>query len=59
MEVANSVRILIGIVYMVCMLLQYVCLRFIYNLDKKTTLDMEAALGHTNTDLVGESQDED
>lgn len=59
MEVANSVRILIGIVYMVCMLLQYVCLRFVYNLDKKTTLNMEEALHHTNVDLVGETPDED
>lgn len=58
-EVANRVRILIGIVYMICMLLQYVCLRFVYNLDKNTTLEMEAALDRSNTNLVGKNQEED
>ena len=58
-EVANNVRILIGLVYAVCMLLQFVCLKFIYNLDKNATLEMEAKMGHTNAELIGEDRDDD
>lgn len=52
MAIANNVRILIGIVYTVCMVLQFVFLRFVYNLDKNATLDMEAKLGHINIEAA-------
>ena len=58
-EVANNVRILIGVVYAVCVLLQYVFLRFVYNLDKNATIEMETKLGRINVDLVGESKEEE
>ena len=33
-DVARNVLILIGLVYAVCVAAQYICLRFVYPLDK-------------------------
>lgn len=58
-EVANNVRIMIGLVQFVCIALQFLCLRFIYNLNKSKVYEMEAKLGRTNADLIGKNEDED
>jgi RimJ/RimL family protein N-acetyltransferase len=40
-DVARNVLILIGLVYAVCVAAQYICLRFVYPLDKNKTLELE------------------
>ena len=58
-SVAPKVRLILGLVYVVCFLLQFVLLQFVYNLDKKTVAEMEVTLGRNNDNLIGESLDED
>ena len=50
-DVARNVLILIGLVYAVCVAAQYICLRFVYPLDKN--------LGRSNVELIGETGDEE
>ncbi|MFV0413632.1 MAG: hypothetical protein ACK5L3_10250, partial [Oscillospiraceae bacterium] len=52
-EVANGIRILIGAIQFACIGFQFVLLRFMYNLDKKTVLEMETKLGHDNAGIIG------
>ena len=51
--------ILIGLVYAVCVAAQYICLRFVYPLDKNKTLELEKKLGRSNVELIGETGDEE
>ncbi|MGJ5623970.1 hypothetical protein MYD03_00045 [Mediterraneibacter gnavus] len=56
---ARNVLILIGLVYAVCVCCQYICLRFVYPLDKNKTLELEKKLGRSNVELIGETGDEE
>lgn len=47
-EVANNVRIMIGLIYVVCCAAQFIALHFIYNLGKKEVENMQIALGRMN-----------
>ena len=47
-EVANRIRILIGAVQFACCLGQFLCIMFIYNLDKKKVDEMQVTLGRVN-----------
>lgn len=58
-DVARNVWILIGLVYAVCVAAQYICLRFVYPLDKNKTLELEKKLGRSNVELIGETGDEE
>jgi GPH family glycoside/pentoside/hexuronide:cation symporter len=58
-EVANSIRQMIGYVYLGGIALMFVFLQWIYNLDKKTVEEMETALGRNNAALVGQTAEED
>lgn len=58
-DVARNVLILIGLVYAVCVAAQYICLRFVYPLDKNKTLELEKKLGRSNVELIGETGDEE
>ncbi len=58
-SVARNVLILIGLVYAVCVAAQYICLRFLYPLDKNKTLELEKKLGRSNVELIGETGDEE
>ena len=58
-SVAPKVRLILGLVYIVCFLIQFVLLQFVYNLDKKTVAEMEKTLGRSNENLIGEQLDED
>ena len=46
--VALKIRIILGVVYMVCFVAQFALLHWVYDLDKKTVEEMEAKLGRTN-----------
>ena len=46
--VALKIRIILGVVYMVCFVAQFVLLHWVYDLDKKKVEEMEAKLGRTN-----------
>lgn len=59
MEVANNIRQMIGYVYLFGLALMFVFLKWVYNLDKKAVANMEAELGRSNTDLVGQAKEED
>lgn len=56
--VAQKVRIVLGIVYLVCFIGQFVLLHWVYNLDKKTVDEMEETLGRSNIDMVGQDFEE-
>ena len=43
----------------VCVAAQYICLRFVYPLDKNKTLELEKKLGRSNVELIGETGDEE
>ncbi|NLI54338.1 MAG: hypothetical protein GX417_08420 [Clostridiales bacterium] len=58
-EVANNIRQMIGYVYLGGLVLMFVFLQWVYNLDKKAVADMEAALGRNNSELVGQTAEED
>lgn len=58
-SVAPKVRLILGLVYIVCFVVQFVLLQFVYNLDKKTVAEMEVKLGRNNDNLIGESLDEE
>ena len=53
--VAASIRIILGLVYIVCFVAQFVLLHFVYDLDKKKVEEMEQQLGRSNSNLIGES----
>ena len=55
---ATNVRILLGLVYIVCFAIQFVLLHWVYNLDKKTVSEIETKLGRSNADKIGQ-KDED
>lgn len=52
--VANNIKILVASLYLIGVVLQFVFLKFYYNLDKKTVEQMETELGRNNTEKVGE-----
>ena len=47
-EVANNIRILIGAVQFVCCLGQFLCIMFVYNLNKQKVDEMQVQLGRVN-----------
>ena len=47
--VNSNIRILLGIVYVVCFLAQFVLLLFVYNINKKKVQEMAKTLGRENT----------
>ncbi len=52
--VAFKIRMILGGVYLVCFILQFVLLQFVYDLDKNKVEEMEKELGRSNDRLVGE-----
>ena len=46
-EVASRIRYLVAAMYFVSAVLTFICVRFVYNLDKETLEEMERALGRT------------
>lgn len=58
-EVANRIRMLIGAVYAVCSLVQFLMIKFVYPLTKEKVAEMNAKLGRTNeVDLVASMQED-
>jgi GPH family glycoside/pentoside/hexuronide:cation symporter len=56
--VANNVRIMIGLIYGICCLAQYLSIKFVYNLDKETVADMQVKLGRVNeVDVFAQQED--
>lgn len=47
-EVANRIRVLIGTVYFICLLVQFIMIKFVYPLDKKEVEEMNIKLGRIN-----------
>ncbi len=58
-EVANNIRQMIGWVYLGGLVLMFVFLQWVYNLDKKAVEEMETALGRNNASLVGQTAEEE
>ena len=56
--VALKIRLILGAVYVVCFVAQFILLQFVYDLDKSKVEEMEKTLGRSNDDLVGETLDE-
>lgn len=57
-DVANNIRILIGVVYFICMVVQFVMIKFVYPLDKKAIEEMNAKLGRSGEiDLTANHDD--
>ena len=56
--VALKIRLILGAVYVVCFIAQFLLLQFVYDLDRSKVEEMEKVLGRSNDDLVGESLDE-
>jgi len=54
----ENVKRLVAIVYFVCLALQFVFLKFVYNLDKKKVDEMQIKLGRTSNDLIGQTGDD-
>lgn len=54
-EVANNIRVMIGCVHAVCIALQFIFLKFVYNLDKKKVAEMESYFGRVPTANVVEN----
>ena len=52
--VSFKIRLILGAVYLVCFIAQFVLLQFVYDLDKKKVEEMEKELGRSNDNLVGE-----
>ena len=53
-EVANNIRIMIGVVYCVCSLVQFVMIKFVYPLTKDKVTELNIALGRNNDELIGQ-----
>ncbi len=47
-EVANRIRLLIGVVYAVCSLVQFVMIKFVFPLTREKVAEMNLKLGRTN-----------
>ena len=56
--VNSNIRILLGIVYIVCFVAQFVLLLFVYNIDKKKVQEMAQTLGRENTIENAKSMDD-
>ena len=56
-DVANNIRIMIGVIFTVCCLAQFIAIQYIYNLDKKRVEDMQIALGRVNEILSPHLED--
>ena len=56
--VNSNIRILLGIVYVVCFVVQFILLLFVYNLDKKKVQEMAQTLGRENTIENAKSMDD-
>lgn len=54
-EVAHNIKNLVAGLYLGGMVLMFLCLKFMYNIDKKTVAEMEAALGRNSDQLIGET----
>ena len=53
--ISAKIRLILGLVYVVCFVAQFVLLHFVYDLDKKKVEEMEQQLGRSNSELIGES----
>ena len=56
-EVANNIRLVIGIVYCVCSLVQFIMIKYVYPLSKDKVEEMNAALGRTNEVDIYQQED--
>ena len=46
--IANNVRVMVGLIYGICCLVQWVSIKYIYNLGKKEVEEMQIKLGRVN-----------
>lgn len=49
---AANIRVMAGVIQAVALLVMFIALRFIYNLDKKTVAEMEQKLGHAENNEI-------
>ena len=57
--VANRIRMLIGGIYAVCSLVQFLMIKFVYPLTKEKVAEMNQKLGRTNNvDIVAAMQED-
>ena len=57
-EVAQNIKYLVAGLYLGGMALMFICLKFIYNIDKKTVIEMETALGRNTEKLIGDTSED-
>ena len=57
-EVANRIRLLVGGVYLVCSLVQFVMIKWVYPLTKEKVAEMNEKLGRTNEVKVSLNNDD-
>lgn len=57
-EVALNIKYLVAGLYLFGMVTMFISLKFIYNLDKKTVVEMETALGRNTEKLLGDMSED-
>lgn len=57
-EVAQNIKYLVAGLFLFGMVAMFVCLKFIYNIDKKTVIEMEEALGRNSDKLLGDASED-
>ena len=57
-EVANNIRLVIGIVYLVCSLIQFIMIKFVYPLTKQKVEEMNKQLGRVNEVEIFQQQED-
>lgn len=57
-EVLFKIRIIVGAVYFVCCLVQFVMIRLVYPLNKEKVNEITVALGRNNDELIGQQGEE-
>lgn len=57
-DVANRIRLVIGAVYCVCSLIQFIMIKFVYPLTKEKVTEMNLKLGRNNDELIGQKEED-
>lgn len=57
-DVANKIRLVVGAVYCVCSLIQFVMIKFVYPLTKEKVTEMNLKLGRNNDELIGQKEED-
>ena len=56
--VANNIRIVVGAIYAVCSLIQFIMIKFVYPLTKEKVEEMNKQLGRVNEVDVFQQQED-